>query len=311
MPGSRCKRERIQHRLQIGVSEVVGIGDFCLFFGLGWGGEANSATRLSDEVFRLKIQMTYYMKEVYLAYFDFLGFKEFILNNDDDTLSRRMSHIYRDIEMALSKRDTYSPKNGVVYYDISNSKINCLNISDTVIFWTSDTDADSLKELIEVAYNFNRFNILYNFPVRGSIIKGKIKPINDYAKSEQGATYTVSSLYGEGLVRAHIKAESQNWAGTVIDSDILKKFNNLEEAQDFLQPFAIKYTVPYKTNSGNSEKEYVLKLVRGVLNDESRENITKNIIGRFEADNKKFDSESVQSKIQNTLDFLNIFLIKE
>ena len=78
------------------------------------------------------------MNEVYIAYFDLLGFKEFIMNNDDKVLIRRMGHIFRDLEKSLSKGKYQKPKNGTVLADISNLKINSLNISDTIILWTND-----------------------------------------------------------------------------------------------------------------------------------------------------------------------------
>jgi len=74
------------------------------------------------------------LKEVYLAYFDYLGFKEFIENNDDEVLMRRMGHIFRDIEGALGLGKYREPQNGVILSDLSNSSVNCLNISDTVLF---------------------------------------------------------------------------------------------------------------------------------------------------------------------------------
>ena len=59
------------------------------------------------------------MKEVYLAYFDFMGFKEFIQNNDDDVLMRRMGHIFRDIEICLGQGKYQEPRNGVIVADVS------------------------------------------------------------------------------------------------------------------------------------------------------------------------------------------------
>ena len=48
---------------------------------------------------------------------------------------------------------------------------------------------------------------------------------------------------------SHLKANEQNWAGTVIDEsfiiEILKRGHNLDK---FLFPYAKKYKVPYKTN---------------------------------------------------------------
>ena len=68
------------------------------------------------------------MKEAYLAYFDFMGFKEFVYNNEDEVLMRRMGHIYRDIESSLGRGKNQKPSNGVVMADLSESKLNCLNI---------------------------------------------------------------------------------------------------------------------------------------------------------------------------------------
>ena len=161
------------------------------------------------------------MKEVYIAFFDFMGFKEFINNNDDEVLMRRMGHIFRDIEICLGQGKYQEPKNGVLLADVSKSKLNCLNISDSVIIWTNDCEADSLKELISVAYEFNWREIGYNFPLRGSVVKGKIREVTGRQTNSEGGSYSVQCVYGKGIVDAYLKAESQNWAGTVIDQNII------------------------------------------------------------------------------------------
>src|SRR5690606_27212079 len=195
------------------------------------------------------------MKEVYLAYYDFMGFKEFIQNNEDVALMRRMGHIFRDIEICLGQGKYKEPRNGVIIADVSRSKLNCLNISDTVIVWTNDCQLDSLKELINVAYEFNWREIGYNFPLRGTILKGKIKEATGRHINSEGGSYSVQCVYGKGIVDAHLKAESQNWAGTVIDQSIIDDLTNFDQI-DFITEMTTKYEVPYKT--GNSE-EYVFK----------------------------------------------------
>jgi hypothetical protein len=248
------------------------------------------------------------MNEVYIAYFDFLGFKEFILNNTDEyELMRRMGHIFRDIELALGQGEMQEPRNGVILADLSKSKINALNISDTVVFWTNDTTIESLEELIKVAYEFNWKENLYNFPVRGSIIKGRIRIVNGNNKNDFGGSYGVSCLYGKGIVNAHLKAESQDWAGTVIDDSIIEMFSNEEEAFNFLKPYVIKYKVPYKEGIVQEKEEYVFRLTKSTLNEVSYGN-TKNSIERvFSQDNKSNSHPSVQRKIKNTIDFLKTF----
>lgn len=249
------------------------------------------------------------MKEVYIAYFDFLGFKEFILNNiDDNELIRRMGHIFRDIEFSLGQGEIQKPKNGIILADLSHSIINCLNISDTVVFWTNDTTHKSLEELIKVAYEFNWKENLYNFPVRGCIIKGKIRIVNGIHENDKGGTYGVSCLYGKGIVNAHLKAEDQDWAGTVIDSSIINEFDSKEEAAKFLEPYTLKYKVPYKSHTDN-EEEFVLRLLKGTLNQLAFDNTVDGIYRTFSQDNKSIENESVQRKIDNTINFLRV--IKE
>lgn len=240
------------------------------------------------------------MKEVYLAYFDFMGFKEFIENNDDDILIRRMGHIFRDIEISIGQGKYQEPRNGVLVADVSKSKLNCLNISDTIIIWTNDCEIDSLKELINVAYEFNWREIGYNFPLRGAILKGKIKEVTGRQINSEGGSYSVQCIFGKGIVDAHLKAESQNWAGTVIDKTIIDDLIQFEII-DFIDKLTTKYQVPYK--SGNIE-EYVFKIKQGKLNETALENVLKDIDNVFSKDNKRIDNESVQLKIQNTRQFL-------
>jgi hypothetical protein len=240
------------------------------------------------------------MKEVYLAYFDFMGFKEFIQNNEDETLMRRMGHIFRDIEICLGQGKYQEPNKGVILADVSRSKLNCLNISDTVIVWTNECDLDSLKELINVAYEFNWREIGYNFPLRGTILKGKIKEVTGRQVNSEGGSYSVQCVYGKGIVDAHLKAEAQNWAGTVIDQSIIDDLLNFEQI-DFINKITTRYEVPYKT--GNTE-EYVFKIKKTPLNDTALTNILRDIERIFSMDNKSIEDESVKLKIENTKKFI-------
>ncbi|MBG6186421.1 hypothetical protein [Flavobacterium sp. CAN_S2] len=247
------------------------------------------------------------MKEVFIAYFDFLGFKEFILNNDEETLIRRMGHIFRDIEFAIGQGKYQEPFEGKILADLSHSKLNTLNISDTVVFWTNDTSMKSLEELLKVAYDFNWRENLYNFPLRGSITKGKISIVDGRNKNEKGGSYGVSCLYGKGIVNAHIKAESQVWAGTVIDNSIISEFASEVEAAGFLESYAVKYKVPYKSEGIQDDDEFVLRLTKGTLNPESFKNLSADLERVFSQDNKSTSHPSVQLKIKNTIDFLSTF----
>lgn len=242
------------------------------------------------------------MKEVYLAYFDFMGFKNFILNNEDEVLIRRMEHIFRDIEICISRGNYHPPRGGMIFADTTKSKLNTLNISDTILFWTNDLSDEALCELIEVAFEFNRREVTFNFPLRGAIVKGYIKVVSGKNDNEEGGSYSVQCLYGKGLVYAHDIAENQEWAGTIIDETVFDPLNSCEVGKELLGKYVTDYNVPLKYDQFRQSK--VFKLRQGISNDEHLKNLLKSIDDVFALDNKGIDNESVQRKIKNTKDFL-------
>lgn len=242
------------------------------------------------------------MKEVYLAYFDLLGFKEFILKNNDTHISKRMEHVFRDLETSLCQGNGYIINNGIGIADISKFKLQCLVISDTILIWTNDCESYSLIEFLNVAYDFNCRMIRFNFPLRGAVLKGKIEEISGKYVNKENGSYSVQCVYGKGVIDAHLKAECQNWAGTVIDNSIIDdliKFDSL----DFLNDKATKYKVPYKNNIINDE-EYVFKIVKTPFEDLFLKNTLNNIDKLFTKDNKSIGDNRVQIKIENTKAFI-------
>lgn len=242
----------------------------------------------------------------FIAYFDFLGFKDFMMNNSFDEQRQGMQHIYRDIELALSKRKTVDSQHGRIA-DLSAIKINCINFSDTVVFWTNDNSLESFNELLETSYNFNWHQNLFTFPARGAIVYGDINHSDFREVSSFAGKYNVNSLYGRGLVDAYLKAESQQWAGTVIDGTVIEFLQGEKaEVEKLLEPFAVKFKIPYK-NDSTIAPEYVLRLVKGSLNEFSFRNVSDGIRRNFSEYNKGIDHHSVQEKLNNTLEFLASF----
>ena len=255
------------------------------------------------------------IKEVYLAYFDLLGFKEFIQRNDDQYIDRRMSHFFRDVELSLTGNNTvpHSTNPSVIIPDLSKAKLNCVNISDTVLFWSNDTSTESLNEILLISFSFNwRFN-LFNFPTRGCLMKGFLNHTMGNVNSANNSFYSVQCPYGKVLVNAHIKAEAQEWAGTVIDQSVEKDLSN-GSLRNLLDKYCVRYRVPYKNteatpNGDIGYDEYVLKLATDIQNQTALDNTKKDIINVFSNDNKPIIG-SVQTKIDNThklIEFLKEF----
>lgn len=248
------------------------------------------------------------MKECFISYFDYMGFKEFILNNPNDHLITRMGHVFRDIETALAKGKMQEPKGGIVFADISKSIINSINISDTVIFWTKDASVESFQELIKVTDRFNWSQVCYNFPVKGRMVYGEVRLVGGTTNSEGDAVYNVSCLYGKGLVQAHIKADDMSMAGCVIDQTVLDELSKHGNPHDFVKDYSVKYKVPYKHAPTPHSEEYVFGLIKvdQKLDAGGFERRKQNIEGVFTSDNKTLNARA-QELLNNTIDFLKLF----
>ena len=243
----------------------------------------------------------------FIAYFDYLGFEKFIENNDLEYQKKILVNNFIDMESALGQGKLKNIHGGYVA-DFSDSKINCINFSDTVVFWTNDDSKESLLELIQVANEFNWRTINYSFPVRGSLVFGEIEYIDFKQVTNYQGLYNVNSVFGKGLVAAHLKAESQNWAGTVIDESIIKEIETKNyNIEKLLVPYSKKYKVPYKNNHLNKE-EFVMCLVSDILDELAFESMRNNIKRNFAHHNKSVKHKDVQEKISNTIKFLESFL---
>lgn len=246
----------------------------------------------------------------FIAYFDYLGFKEFIEKNDLATQKEVMGRIFRDMERALGRGKYKDAPQGVIA-DISNSKINCINFSDTVVFFTKDVSEESLTELLEVSYTFNYQAVDYFFPVKGSVVYGELEYVGFNQYNNGGGAYHINSIFGKGLVKAYSKANEQNWAGTVFDESFIGELKERgKDLEKYLHPFAKKYKVPYK-NGIDLPEEFVLNIIKGTLNDVAMKSFSDGIQDNFAQYKKSVDKPDVQAKLKNTLMFLESYYVKE
>lgn len=240
----------------------------------------------------------------FVAYFDFLGFKNFILNNDSDYIKQRIGHILRDIELSLGQGKTKETNYGAIA-DLSKSHLNCLNISDTVIFWTNDSSLESFNELLKISFDFNWRVSCFHFAVKGAIVYDEIDIISGFQENDNGGTYNVNSIYGKGLVNAHLKAENLNLAGCVIDNTIIDKIKEFGDPREIIGDYAMLYKIPYK-NGVAEIPEYLLKLVISkTIGQIAFDNRSKGIKRAFHNDNKGVDKRA-QELLDNTIEFLKI-----
>ncbi|MCQ6957721.1 hypothetical protein [Mucilaginibacter aquariorum] len=244
----------------------------------------------------------------FIAYFDYLGFKDFIEKNDLEFQHQIMNNNFRDIEIALSKGKTIETRRGFIP-DIDESNINCMNFSDTVVFWTNDDSEESLREILRVAFTFNYHCIEFTFPLKGAIVYGEVTHVDFRQQNGGGGIYNINSFYGKGIIEAYLKAERQHWAGTVIDSSVIEEIISKElNPEEILKEVAKKYMVPYKEPIESQEEEYALRLVKGDLPEAAFQNVSKQIARNFGEYNKSVEHHTVQQKLANTITYLKSFI---
>ncbi len=241
----------------------------------------------------------------FIGYFDFLGYKSFVEKNETEYTKQRVGNILMDIEACLGRGKYQEEKQGAYAADLSNYTIKFLNISDTVIFWTQDGSAESIEEFLDVCYRFNTSQNGFNFPVRGTLIYDEMEIIIGNQFNEVGGTYSANMIYGKGLIKAHIKTGSQNWAGCTIDNSVVEQLVKIGSIAT-LNHIAVKYMVPYKCSTTDQQEEYVLRLAKDTLNTEHYENYKRNIVEVFKKDNKEMNDKA-EEKLNNTIKFLDVF----
>jgi hypothetical protein len=236
----------------------------------------------------------------FIAYFDYLGFKEFILQNSEEELERRLGRFIYSITSSISEKH-FQPTPTTLQVDLSESNINFLNISDTLIFWTKDDTVESCKELLEIAYRLNINAIQQFLPIRGCVVYDYFKVKFGQEQNEKGTYFGLNYMFGKGLINAHLKTEQLNWAGAVIDNSVVSRIENETQFGPFINDLAKEYEIPYK---GFYRKEYAFLFAKeSEMNQEIYERFIQIFKITFEMDSKSI-TPSVQEKMNNTFTFL-------
>ncbi|OJW81375.1 MAG: hypothetical protein BGO69_13845 [Bacteroidetes bacterium 46-16] len=250
----------------------------------------------------------------FLAYFDLLGYKNFIEQNTPGFLDSRTNHFGRNVEMALSlgkRRESKHP--GRYLADIRESTLNSLTFSDTLVIWSQKDTLADFEEILKVSFEYNHFNVDYDFPSRGCIVYGDIW-FKDYDEENQkGGRYMLNMIYGKALIDAHLKAEAMSWAGCVLDISAIEKGRSLGNIDILLHDYTMPFDVPYKVKEKGIEKEIkmpeiALRLEKGDLL--ITEYIEEGIKNAFTSDNKGLIEGRVKVIFDNTIEFLNAHKIK-
>lgn len=245
--------------------------------------------------------------KTFIAFFDVLGFKEFIYNNDLSEIKRLFNHLLRDSQTAISG-ETYIEMNpGMIVPDLNNQKVNCLHISDSIVFWTNSDTEDDFLELVNVCYSFYWRSLQATFPLRGCLTYGEIDFNPHTFETQNGVKFYNYSLIGRGLVDAYLKSDNIEYAGCLLDELAIEKVSD-KIINDLIYDQKIcMYKVPFKKEE---RYEHVFRPVKGDHNDVSFRNTATGIKRLFTyASKTEFDKmpESVKKKLNNTIDFIGFF----
>jgi len=208
------------------------------------------------------------------AYFDILGFKEFVLGFDDP----ENPHCY-----GVFVAELYNHMLESFSEYTCGSRVFTAWFSDTFLLYTADDSYESFVSIAHRAASLCSVLVARHRPVRGSLGTGRL-----YAEQEK------SIFIGSALIDAYKYGEKQNWIGFVMTPKAEDKFNSIPKDDGRKKtPWGCcdycKYDVPMK---GGHEKLWTAKIGRfpGV-----REVINQGANG----------SNEYREKYKNTLDFID------
>lgn len=247
----------------------------------------------------------------YLAFLDILGFKDLIEANSLDYLTT----LYKKFEPALLY--SFSMTNTAFRLEnIESSKLpklpdmhlNSLIISDSVIIWSDNDNANSFVDIIAAVRHFLNLSFVLGLPLRGAITVGSLSIIaGKHTHSAKFNSY--NTILGDSLTKSYTMQGKLNIAGCIVDDDCIEHFKNdtslepgdgspltisILEKMNFLK----KYRVPMK--GGKIEDKFLINWTHYY----GHRLTPTEVRNAFSAHNKKCDVWEVEEKIQNTLNFL-------
>ncbi|PEA52933.1 hypothetical protein CON64_20925 [Bacillus pseudomycoides] len=239
-------------------------------------------------------------EKVFFAFLDILGFKDLVNNNSNEALIDLYSKaVDVSVESALSKGQMNIDEKGNIKPDLGFASVNSLVISDSILFWTNNDNPWSFIDLIIVVREVLHNSIKIGIPLRGAISRGPLVT-QQSDKSKENILIHRFTVVGKALVEAYKKEAIQEWSGCLIAEECMELLlqsmisNHIDDLIN--NNVLIKYKVPYK--SGNIKEEYVLNWVGKQFSNET-------VRESFSMHNKGVDNWAVESKIKNTIEFLN------
>ena len=247
--------------------------------------------------------------DVYVAYFDILGFKDFIECNPKAHVDRYFSHVFRESQSALTNGQLVKSGGGAVP-NMNLARVNCMHISDSILFWTNDLSTQAFNDISNVCYQFFWRSMQASFPVRGCLVAGdmEFQPFQ-ISNNPNGIVFINSSMYGAGIIDAYLKAESQDWAGAYIDNSAIQTVTQTD-IDALVAAGNVRYFDVPLTKGRPSTRELCFCIIQPGFNQKTFTNMSQSInstFNRHAAGNPL--AQPVQHKLNNTISYLDFLRI--
>jgi hypothetical protein len=209
----------------------------------------------------------------FIGFFDLLGYKEFIRNN-------QLKEVVQKVRDILLECQRSQKRNEAMEYLFDRDICEHVIFSDTILIYSNTTSEPSATLFTSFCAILVNGLFWEGFPVRGALAAGEF-----FVESKQGSI----SLAGAPIVEAHEVEECLDFAGCVV----------APSAEPFLKQKCFPYDVPIK----GFQKQRLFALNALSYSDDDREISRQIVLDKFGAHNKRIGVE-VLPKINNTIIFL-------
>jgi len=258
-------------------------------------------------------------KKVFVAYFDILGFKNYVMNHDLNELVKMMDDFVRDSQSSTTDRNKFSSHS--CESDMSTSKVKVLHVSDSLIYWTQGNSIEDFENILDASRKLFMITNTTRVPLRGCITYGDLY-FTPYTISENTNKFYQFSMFGKSIVHAYTKAENIKIVGCVIDDFAIRRVNEINGSDGinaFIKAGKVVYrSIPQKGENGVCVKpECIIKpfCADSSITELEFYNRSMDLEGAFKemSNCNKGTSievlpEDVKQKLNNTIDFYRSFL---
>lgn len=249
-------------------------------------------------------------KDSYFAFLDILGFKSLVQKNAHSTLVELYDKLFTAQTSAVAENikklsQRQQEQKGENYTDAG---LRMVNISDSILIWTEHGQPTALFEIVYAVSSLLSISLVQGLPLRGCITR---QPFTVIEKNG------VVSVIGSGLVHAYSMENIQQWAGCIIDEEIINYFKGIEKHffnRQVPSPLerermVYEYEIPIRnpnTRAAEVKKGYAVNWSESMITDDM-------IQSAFEAHNKKDErpGSDTPDKISNTIAFHHFCLDKQ